>query len=246
MAKLAKYHTSLTTLNWFRSYLYQHKQVCSISGVLSSPAYLYRGVPQDSILGPLLFSVYMNDLPLLLRETEVDIYADDTTIWLSGASYTDIQQTLNARLSKANSWFKLNEMETNSKKTKYLLIGTAKNLYHSETTTLELSIDNTILEESVGEKLLGIVIDPNLFWDLHINYLITEKLNSRIFLLKKAKAYLTIECRTMLFNALIKPILEYCCTVWGNCSFENLQRLLRVQKRCARLVLDATIYDSSV
>ena len=188
----------------------------------------------------------MNDLPLLLRETEVDIYADDTTIWLSGASYTDIQQTLNARLSKANSWFKLNEMETNSKKTKYLLIGTAKNLYHSETTTLELSIDNTILEESVGEKLLGIVIDPNLFWDLHINYLITEKLNSRIFLLKKAKAYLTIECRTMLFNALIKPILEYCCTVWGNCSFENLQRLLRVQKRCARLVLDATIYDSSV
>ena len=154
MAKLAKYHTSLTTLNWFRSYLYQHKQVCSISSVLSSPAYLYRGVPQDSILGPLLFSVYMNDLPLLLRETEVDIYADDTTIWSSGANYTDIQQTLNASLSKANSWFKLinNEMQTNGKKTNYLLIGFAKKLYHSETTTLELSINNTILEESVEEN----------------------------------------------------------------------------------------------
>ena len=108
-------------------------------------------------------------------------------------------------------------MQTNSKKTKYLLIGTAKNLYHSETTTLELSIDNTILEESVGEKLLGIVIDPNLSWDRHINYLI-KKLNSKIFFLKRAKGYLTIECRIMLFNALIKPILEYCCIFGGNCS----------------------------
>ena len=213
--------------------------------MLSNPVYLYRGVPQGSILGPLPFSVSF--LPLLLRETEEDIYADDTTIWLSGANYTDIQKTLNASLRKANSWLKLNEMQTNSKKTKYLLIGTAKKLYHSETiaTTLDLSIDNTILEESVGEKLLGIVIVPNLSWDLHINYLI-KMLNSRICLLKRAKAYLTIECRIMLFNALIKPVLEYCCTVWGSCSVENLQRLLRVQKRCARLILDATIYDSSV
>lgn len=158
-----------------------------------------------------------------------------------------MQQTLNVSLSKANSWLKLNEMQPHSKKTKYLLIGTAKKLYHSEITTLELFMDNLRLEESAGEKLLGVVFDPYLSWDLHIDYLI-KKLNSRIFLLKRAgeKVYLTSECRKMLYNALIKPILEYCCTVWGNCSVENLQRLLQVQKRCGRLILDATINDSSV
>ena len=89
-------------------------------------------------------------------------------------------------LSKGNSWFKLNEMQPNSKKTKRLLIGTAKKLYYIEITTLELSIDNVSLEESVGEKLLGVIIDPYLSWDLHIDYLI-KKFNSRICLLKRAK-----------------------------------------------------------
>lgn len=85
-------------------------------------------------------------------------------------------------------------MQSNSKKTKYLLIGTAKKLYHSEITTLELFMDNLRLEESAGEKLLGVVFDPYLSWDLHIDYLI-KKLNSRIFLLKRAgeKVYLTSE-----------------------------------------------------
>lgn len=123
-------------MNWYRSYLSERKQVCSVSGVLSSSASLYRRVPQGSILGPLLFSVYVNNQPLLLSETEKDIYADDTTICLSCADRKEIQQSLNVSLSKANSWLKLNEMQPNSKKTKYLLIGTAEKLYHSEITTL--------------------------------------------------------------------------------------------------------------
>ena len=76
--------------------------------------------------------------------------------------------------SKASSWFKLIEMQSSSKKTKHLLIRTAKKLYHSEITTLELSIDNVSLEESVGGKLLGIIIDPYVSWDLHIDYLIKK------------------------------------------------------------------------
>ena len=82
--------------------------------MLSSPLNLEVGVPQGSILGPLLFSIYMNDLPLLLKNTEVDIYADDTTILSSGTNCTDIQNTLNNSLDKANSWFKLNRIIPNT------------------------------------------------------------------------------------------------------------------------------------
>lgn len=110
LAKLDKHHTGTNAMNWFRSYLTGRTQVVSVSGVLSSLSYPDVGVPQGSILGPLLFSIYMNDLPLLLKNTEVDIYADDTMIWLSGTSCTDIQNTLNDCLDKANSWFKLNQM----------------------------------------------------------------------------------------------------------------------------------------
>ena len=105
---------------------------------------------------------------------------------------------------------------------------------------MEIYIDDIKLEVVAGEKLLGVVIDSNLTWNLHIDYL-----NSRLCLPKRAKAYLTFACRKMLHNALIKPILEYCCTVWGNCAVGNLQ-VLRLQKRCARLILDAYTHENSV
>ena len=102
----------------------------------------------------------------------------------------------------------------------------------------------TLIEEAKDEKLLGVKIDKHLNWDNHIDFLI-RKLNSRICLLKRAKTYLNHRLRNLLYNALIRPLFEYCCTVWGNTKNENLLRLLRVQKRCARLILDS-FSDNSV
>ena len=109
--------------------------------MLSSPLNLDDGVPQGSILGPLLFSIYINDLPLLLKDTEVDIYADDTTIWLNRTNCTVIQNTFNDSLDKENSWFKLNRMIPDVKKTKYLLVGSIQKLNHGSETTMEICID---------------------------------------------------------------------------------------------------------
>ena len=112
-------------------------------------------------------------------------------------------------------------MITNTKNTKYLLLDFNQKLNHSSETAMEICFDNIKLEEAEGEKLLGVIIDSNLSWNLQIDYLMKKNLNSRICLLKRAKACLTFARRKMSHIALKMPILEYCCTVRGNCTADK-------------------------
>ena len=120
-------------------------------------------------------------------------------------------------------------MIPNAKKTKQLLLGTKLKLSYSTNPSLNLSLGGTEIEEAVNEKLLGVKIDKHLDWNSHIDYMIT-KLNSRVNLLKRARKYLNLSLRNLLHNALIEPIFECCCSVWGNTKIDNLQRLLRIYK----------------
>ena len=136
-------------------------------------------------------------------------------------------------------------MVPKTKKTKHLIIGTVQKLLHSGDPSLDLSLCGTPIEEAKDEKLLRVKMGKHLNWDNHIDFLI-DKLNSRICLLKRAKTYLNHRQRNLLYNVLIRPLFVYCCTVWGNTKYEILLRLLRVQKRCARLILDARFSNNSV
>ena len=233
------------SIKWFKSYLSERSQVCSVSGSLSAPITVSCGVPQGSILGPVLFSFYINDVPLNVLEANVDVYADDTTLWKSGNKCIKIQNDLQSSLNCANVWFEQNQIKPNIKKTKHLLIGTHQKLRYASISSLKLNLNGTAVEEAVNEKLLGVKHDRNLSWNDHVDYLM-KKLKSQFFLLKRAKSYLSISARKMLYNALIKFALEYCCTVWGNCSKEQLTRLLGIQKRCARSILDANTFANSL
>ena len=102
LSEIAKYHGSQPTLRWFRSYLCDRTQTCAISGVLSDLLTLTQGVPQGSILGPILLSLYINDLPLCLPASDVEIYAEDTTLWTSDHSIDNIQYNLQNSLNNAS------------------------------------------------------------------------------------------------------------------------------------------------
>ena len=164
-----------------------------------------------------------------------------STIWSKGKTWESIQQSLQESLDNAICWFSFNGMKrANVQKTMQMLIGTAQKLRCADKTCMSLFLNDVKLEEATGEKLLGIRIDKYVTWNLHIDYII-RKLNCRISPLKRWN----LDCGKLLYNSLTKPIIEYCCTVCGNYSKEQLDRFLRLQERCARIILDANFQDNS-
>jgi len=163
---------------------------------------------KDQFYGPILFLLYINDLPIGISNSHVDIYADDTIGRLT------VTRCLFSVVFKT-ALTELNKMVPNTKKTKHLIIGTVQKLLHSGNPSLDLYLCGTPIEEAKDEKLLGVKIDKHLNWNNHIDFLI-DKLNSRICLLRRAKTYFNYRQRKLLYNALIRPLFECCCTVWGN------------------------------
>ena len=160
LSKISMYHTDNTSLQWFESYLHDRTQQCCINGSLSDALPITRGIPQGSILGPILFFLHINDIPLAIPDCNVDIYADDTTLWMANSNPLHIQ--LQGNLNKANHWFLLNKMVPNAKKTKQLLLGTKQKLSYCTNPSLNLSLQGTEIKEAVNEKLLGVKIDKHL------------------------------------------------------------------------------------
>ena len=151
-------------------------------------------------------------------------------------SNTDFREVSTTRItgSRQTRWFQMQR-----KQNSYLL-EPRKNFPTAQTHHLTFTLRGIEIEEAVNEKLLGVKIDKHLNWNNRIDYIIT-KLNSRVNLFKRARKYLNLSYKNLLYNALIKSIFEYCCSVWGNNKIDNIQRLLRIKKRCARVILNAGI-----
>ena len=147
------YHATSTSQEWFKSYLSNRTQHCCIHGSLSDSLVLARGVPQGSILGPILFSLYINDLPIEISNSNVDIYADDTTIWEINSDPLRclFSAVFKTAIDRTSRWQSPNKMVPNTNKTKYLIIGTVQKLLHSGNPSLDLSLCGTPIEEAKDE-----------------------------------------------------------------------------------------------
>ena len=166
-SKLSHYDVRCTSLNWFNSYLCNRTQYASYKGTKSECSVVAHGVPQGSVLRPLLFILYTNDLPHSIEHSKTILFADDTTIYATGNNSADPFEKVNEDLSHLTDWFRANQLSVNVSKTKYMLISNKNNTTKS---TATLKIDDENLDQVTHTKFLGLLLDQHLCWDQHIQY----------------------------------------------------------------------------
>ena len=221
---------------WFQNYLSEREQFVSINGIESETEKIVCGVPQGSVLGPLLFLIYINDLP---NSTDFFtlLFADDTTFQLSGVNLDILFQLANSELEKASVWFESNKLTLNVKKTKFMLFSDKD----MQECTNHLKIGNKTVEQ-VGThckekyfKFVGHVLDDRLSFEGHVQH-VSKKLASSNFAINSTKNFLPLRIRKTLYYSLFDSHLNFGNLLWGCANKKSLSKIENLQKRCIRNV----------
>ena len=191
-------------------------------------------IPQGSVLGPLLFSLYINDLPLFIKAL-CELFADDTTIHSSHSNLNNRLVSLQESINNLLQWTELNHMSLNSYKTKYMTI-TTRQKRQNISSRMPLYIGNEKIVEVATRKVLAVTIDNNLSWTNHVNEL-TKRVSQKLYQLAKIKHFLNAHVRKLFFHAHIQPIIDYASTLWDSASAITLKPLVSIHKRALKLTL---------
>lgn len=186
----------------------------------------------------MLFNIYVNDIGKSLKSSKYILYADDTTLYITGKNIVDLFRNMNADLNSIAIWFKANKLALNIKKTNYMIFSQNRTNNNNK-----LIIDNTELQQLDEIKFLGIFMDSSLTWAKHINF-VANKLTSGLYALNILKHSIPTNSLDMIYRSLIHCHLIYGCLLWGNAHKKYLNKLYVAQRKAIRAVCKAK-YQSS-
>ena len=223
------------SLKWFTSYLGGRSQYVSIKGEKSSTRAINYGVPQGSVLAPLLFSIFINDLPSSIQNGDMFLFADDATMSVKGKTTNEIQSKMNLALDEVFSWTQKNKLLLNTNKTKVMVIGSRQKINALNENHLDVHIRTTPIECVSQYKCLGVIVDSNLLFTKHVEK-VALQMKQKLGILRRLKSTFNKRYLSMIYWGYILPHAMYCCTVWTNRSQLNYETINQLHKRAAYII----------
>jgi retron-type reverse transcriptase len=231
--KLACYGITGVEGDWFRSYFANRQQYAVCGNSESTMLPVNFGVAQGSIIGPLLFIIFINDIVHCSTELRFIVYADDTNVFMSSQDMESLMHRVNVELEKVRLWFISNRLTLNSGKSQFMLFHRKRRTVPDR--VIPVNIGGVVIERVQQTKFLGVQIDCNLTWEAHTAYVV-RKLSKFIPILYRCREQMTNKCLILLYNSLIYPNLIYCNTIWGSSTKVALTPVHQLQKKIIRII----------
>ena len=239
IAKLYAYGLDKNSLKLIYSYLKGRNQRVKINSDYSSWQEILDGVPQGSVLGPLLFNLFINDLFYFVQESKVCNYADDNTLSVAGIDIDQIINSLESDINILHTWFMDNGMALNDDKCQFIVIESSRNLRN---VTAKIKTESKTIEEAKKGKILGITLDKNINMGEHIKN-ICKQASNKLYALARISHFLNEQKRKILMKSFVISQFNYCPIIWMYCQRKSNNLINRIHERALRIAYNDYISD---
>lgn len=231
LQKLYYYGVRNTEITWFRNYLNGREQRTSYRNITSNNRIVEHGVPQGSVLGPLLFILYINDIEKCLKYCKINLFADDTLLHIITTNVEDGISKMNEDLKNISEWINQNKLKINVDKSKWMIISLKQIINVNSVLLNDVKIDRVTFF-----KYLGVTIDENLKFDIHLTE-IKKKISSKVYLLSRLRKKINVNIAKLIYESSIQVLFDYCSSILFLCSTTQLRALQTLQNRALRVIL---------
>ena len=232
LKKLELYGIVNDEIRWFKSYLSNRSQVVKCHGNVSNEKVVNVGVPQGSVLGPILFLVFINDISQHVYTGTANLFADDTLIYCTGNDIAETKAKLQKCVNEISKWYKLNNIIVNEEKCSSMVINPKK---LREEQNFNISVNDCVIKNVKSMNYLGLEIDNALTWNQHVNRL-SKTLYVKISKFARVCKSIPKETAIRIYYSTIQPTFDYVISVWGCTSQVNINKIQRQQNYCARII----------